>query len=379
MLLGFYFSVRISFTFLWFQGNPVTGSVVSIAIGLLLLMGTIVYSAGAWPPAALPARVPATVKWVTAFLGLALISVMWSSTQSYVAALGYWTSLLADVAMAWLVAHHATDDQTLHSIMKGFAGGACIVAVIAWMSPVTADLRLGNEDFLHPNVLGWLVALAALLAQYLSHWRVVWRWVALALVITLIRTLSKTSIVAFVIAETFFVLHDAKMTRRARVYIGLLAAVIIGCFWGLLETYADLYTAGNAPETLTGRTIIWAAAFPLALEQPWLGHGLDSFRFVITALGTYEPLTAHNELLQQFFVYGVVGVILVSGVYFSFYCQARRATESGLRTLALTVLIMALIRGLDDAERFDLSFPLWLLTLMSGFIARDVNYAQLNH
>ena len=47
MLLGFYFAVRISFTFLWFQAGPLTSSAMSIGIELMLLTGTILYSFGA--------------------------------------------------------------------------------------------------------------------------------------------------------------------------------------------------------------------------------------------------------------------------------------------------------------------------------------------
>ena len=97
--------------------------------------------------------------------------------------------------------------------MKGFVWGACIVATIAWVSPAMPDLRLGNEDFLHPNALGWQFAVATIFAQYLSRSQRSWRWVSIAIAITLLRTLSKTSIAAFAIAETFYVLHDSRMSR----------------------------------------------------------------------------------------------------------------------------------------------------------------------
>ena len=132
-----------------------------------------------------------------------------------------------------------------------------------------------------------------------------------------------------------------------------------------------VYTAeGNSLETLTGRTILWATTLAMALEKPWLGHGLHSFRADIPAMGTFEPWHAHNELLHQFFVYGVAGLVLVGGMYLSLYKQARRAASDDARTVALTILLMALVRGITDTERFDLSVPLWLLTLMSFWLTR---------
>ena len=36
-----------------------------------------------------------------------------------------------------------------------------------------------------------------------------------------------------------------------------------------------------------------------------------------------------------------------------------------LKTLAAALLLFALIRGLTDTQNFDLSFPLWLMTMLS--------------
>ena len=78
----------------------------------------------------------------------------------------------------------------------------------------------------------------------------------------------------------------------------------MGLTGGLCNTYDQV----NHVETLTGRTFIWAVAWEEALKSPWLGHGFYSFRFVIPVVGAFEPWQAHNELLQQFFCYGIVGL-----------------------------------------------------------------------
>jgi exopolysaccharide production protein ExoQ len=369
--LGFFFAFRGCLTFLFFQADPVAGSAVTVLLGLLLLTATIFCSAGTKVPAAESGMEPSTAKWVIAFLGLTALSLSWSDTPSYLAATGYWTGLAADVSIVWWVCHHHDPIQVTLSMMKGFVWGTCIVAIIAWVSPVTADLRLGNEDFLHPNPLGWQFALATVFSQYLSHRQRLWRWMSIAMAVSLLRTLSKTSIAAFAIGETFYVLHESRINRRARIQIGLVAAAVVFYFWGLLDAYADIYaTEGSSPETLTGRTILWTRTLGMALEKPWLGYGLHSFHTDIPALGTFEPWHAHNELLQQFFAYGAAGVIVVSGMYLSFYKQARRTPSLGAKTLAMTILIMAIIRGIADTDRFDLSLPLWLLTLLSLSLAR---------
>ena len=96
-----------------------------------------------------------------------------------------------------------------------------------------------------------------------------------------------------------------------------------------------------------------------------MGHGIYSFKALIPAFGSFEAVHAHNEWLQQFFEYGVVGVVLAAGVYWSFYRLASRARPSELRTLSLGLLIFTLVRGLTDTVSFGLSFPLWLIVALS--------------
>ena len=83
----------------------------------------------------------------------------------------------------------------------------------------------------------------------------------------------------------------------------------------------------------------------------------------------FETWHAHNELLQQFYAYGVVGVVLLIGIYGSFYRQIRRVSRPELKTLFLGLIVFIVIRGLGDTERFDLSMPLWSIALLSLTLA----------
>lgn len=252
--------------------------------------------------------------------------------------------------------------------MKGAVWGAIALALIAWCSPTTEDLRLGNDAFLHPNTLGLEIGIATLLAQYLASRAALSKWCGIALAITLLRTLSKTAIVAFVVAECWYLVQSRSMTRKAKLWIGATALLVIASFWSLLSAYIDVYNntgSGNQAETLTGRTILWTVAFSMGLEKPWLGHGIYSLKALIPSFGAFEPVHAHNEVLQQFFEFGIVGLAIAAGVYWSFYRLARRAQHGELRLLALSLLIFALLHGLTDTVPFGLSYPLWLLTALS--------------
>src|SRR6202000_3406524 len=109
-------------------------------------------------------------------------------------------------------------------------------------------------------------------------------------------------------------------------------------FATLLRANLELYvSAGNVnqAESLTGRTFIWAQAFSVAVEHPWIGGGFYSFRALIPGFGTNQPWHAHNELLQQFFECGLLGVVVTLGLYVSFFLAAKRNAQKPYRGLIL--------------------------------------------
>jgi O-antigen ligase len=261
--------------------------------------------------------------------------------------------------------------------MKGFVCGACLVAVVAWSLPPTADLRLGDEDFLHPNAVGFLFSIATLLAFHLARKTGPWIWPALFLGATLLRTLSKSSIIAFAAAFSFALIRDSTLSRKVKLWIGTAAGLILASLWEILEAYFITYSQGLGPETLTGRTLIWAASLEYAIKKPLLGNGFYSYRFIVPPFGTFEAQQAHDELLQQFFSFGAVGVLLTIAIYWIFFRQIRRSPPSHLKTLSATLLLFALIRGLTDTQISDLSFPLWLMTMLSILLASQTSSLHL--
>lgn len=367
-LIGFIFAFRVCLTVLWFQDEPQNASILSVALSLTLLIAAALSTIGSKPTiAAACFRTPA-LRCIAAFLGLALLSLLWT-TAPISAAAGYCVAWAADIATIWFILRDGTPEDTASAIMKGFVCGSCLVALIAWSLPATPDLRLGDEDFLHPNALGFLFSIATLLAAHLARRITLWTWPALFLAATLIRTLSKSAIVAFLAAFGFALIRDSTLSRKVKLWIGIAAALIFTSLWGLLEAYLVTYSEGTGPETLTGRTLIWAISLEYAVKKPILGNGFYAYRFIVPPFGKFEAQQAHDELLQQFFSFGAVGLIVTLALYWLIFRQIRRTNPSHLKTLAATLLLFALIRGLTDTQNFDLSFPLWLMALLSIVLA----------
>jgi exopolysaccharide production protein ExoQ len=374
-LVGFTFAFRTCLTVLLFKENPQQETILAGVVSLALLATTITYSAGGLPSVALYCFRTQTIRWIAAILTFALISILWSAAP-FITAAGYWVAWAADVATIWFLLRGGVADEQASALMKGFVWGTCVVAAVAWVIPTTDDLRLGNDDFLHPNVIGYLFCIGTFLAIHLTAEKTAWRWPAFFLGVTLLRTLSKSSIIAFVAAFSFYLICDSTFSRKAKVSIGLAVGVILASLWSVLEVYLNNYAQSASPETLTGRTLIWSVSLDYALEKPLLGNGFFAYRFVVPTFGQFQAFQAHDDLLQQFFSFGAVGVILTIALYWVFFRQIRRAPASGLKNLSGALLLFALVHGVTDAQIADLSFPLWLMVMLSILLASATQQAE---
>jgi len=368
--VGFFLSFRIVITVFWVRvlgEEPQTGSEIRLALSFFLF-GLVCL---AWLDSTSRAlgsmlRHP-SIRWVLVFLVFSGCSLLWSETASPLASLTYWCGTAADFTTVALLLLKGSVPGVAGSLMKGFVWGACLVAAIAWIMPAQYDLRLGDEDFLNPNTIGGLCAFAIFFTQYLTS-RKEGKWwpVTVFLAVTVLRTLSKSTIAAFVVSESFLLIQDKQISRRAKVFLTVSVMLVVLAFWGLLEAYYDFYTSyGNQAETLTGRTAIWAYVLDAGLQRLWIGHGFDSMWNVVPTFGTFEARHAENEVLEQFYSYGIAGVVILCGVYGSLYRRIRTFGQDSQRVIFASIVIFVVVRGVAEADPFDLLLPLWAIVLLS--------------
>jgi exopolysaccharide production protein ExoQ len=373
--VGFYFSFRLFLPLLAvraFGQDAQTGVALSLALNYLLLilaaiatMGRASTNSGSklgWP----------CFRWALLFLAFSGVSLFWSVTASLAAATAFWCAMAADTAIVVLFLRSAPVDAVVNSLMRGYIWGSCAIAVIAWLLPTQSDLRLGDEELLGPNQIGWSCAFAFFMAQYLMRRKCgKWTLPAVLLAVTLLRSLSKTTIVAFLAGQAYILLRDHSMRRRTKILVIGSAVFVVFVFSQLLSDYYVVYTnAGNQAETLTGRLGIWLYFLSEAIEKPWVGHGFHSVWKVIPPFNEFEARHAHNELLQQFYAYGIVGVALVIATYGSIWRQLRRLADPSLRTFFLGMLLFVIVRCTADTEAFDLSLPMWFIAMMGALMAQ---------
>lgn len=374
--IGFYFSFRLIFPLLavrLLRLDPQAGVMVNLALNYLLLIWALFVTLGGAPRTfRFMAHLPC-VRWVLYFIAFSGLSLLWSVAASWPAAVAFWCALAADTAIVVVLLRDGPATQIADSLMRGYIWGSCAIAAIAWILPAQSDLRLGDEELLGPNQIGWTCVFAFCLAQYLIRSRKEnWTIQALFLVITLLRSLSKTSIVAFLAGEGYILLRDRSMSRKVKLALVACAFVILVVFSSLLARYYALYlNAGNQSETLTGRLGIWLYIGTEALQKPWIGHGFHSVWKVIPPFGEFDARHAHNELLQQFYAYGAVGVVLLVGLYGSVWRHVRHMAESPAKVVLLGILLLVVVRGLADTEAFDLSLPLWFIVIIGALVEQS--------
>jgi exopolysaccharide production protein ExoQ len=383
-LAGFLFSVRAILAMItarWLSVGTEPGVAAGLIAELLLLAAVTFQSMGPAYSSIRSLTRPAPVRWALVFLGFSCSSLLWSATVSRSASFMYWCGMAADVAIVVLLLRTRPASVIAHSLMRGFIASTCLLAAIAWIMPTQEDLRLGDQDYFNTNQIANLCALAIFMAQFLlSRKEGTGKTAIVFLTITLLRSLSKATIVAFVVAEGFILIYDKTLSRKKKVLIISGAILLLLAFGGLIGSYFDTYTTtGNQAATLTGRTAIWAYTLEQSLEKPWIGNGLDAMWKVFPPFGRdqFEARHAENELLQQFFAYGLAGVVILIGLYGSLFRRIRKH-QGPAKAILAGIMLYVIVRGFAEAEPFDLLLPLWMITLI-GCVVEPFESSREQH
>jgi len=374
-VVGLYFGFRSFIIILSvhvLDTDPRTGTALNVACDFLLLLVTAFATMGEASIHPGRMRQLSCVRWAFVFISVSGLSLLWSGTISLSTSIAYWCAMASDIAIVVMLLRARPVSNVCRWLMEGYVWGACAIAMIAWIMPAQSDLRLGDEELLGANQIGYVCGFAFFFALYLIREQKR-RLIAPAalLAITMLRSLSKTTIVAFVVSQGFLLASDRTISRKTKWLAVLAATGVVAALWGLLSSYFEIYTSsGSQAESLTGRIGIWAYMLAEALQSPWIGHGFDSVWKVVPPFGPdqFEAAHAHNELLQQFYAYGLVGVGMFAGVYFSLLRSIRRLAKGSLRSFLFAFLLFVVVRGFADTERFDLSLPMWALVLISVLI-----------
>ena len=242
--LGFFFSFRLSIVMISVHllgVEPGTGSALSLGLDLMLL-GVICFSSlGIQQQSVRSALGLPAARWALLYITFAGLSLTWSESASLPHSIAYWLGLVVDVSNVVLLLRGESAQDNAAAMLSGFIWSSCFLALIAWILPGQADLRLGDEQFFNTNEIGSLCAMALFFAQYLTrHNQGTWRFAKFLLFVTLIRSLSKGTIIAFLVSQAFLLIMDRSMRRKTKILLLSSALLLTGVFWGLFEAYYDI-------------------------------------------------------------------------------------------------------------------------------------------
>lgn len=241
----------------------------------------------------------------------------------------------------------------------------------------------------HPNHSGiTAVLLIVACAHFFDRTRHK-RYLAIALVgvAVLVLTKSRSSLAAGLCALALYgALRCSWRTLLAAAMVGVagLSALVALESSGVVgEGWMDIVHMGRrdaAQTTLTGRPMVWAAAFEVVGDEPTrllTGAGYDSFWTPETASYVSGRLwfgisEGHNAYLDMLLSLGVVGVIcfatLVAGGLGRYAFLARR-NASAAYAFCAAVLAFAVVHGLTESTMTAPNFATFIVFAAVAFLA----------
>jgi len=258
--------------------------------------------------------------WVTLFALLALVSCAYSTRPLFSVA---WAFKLFLIVLA------------LKAISAGITSLADVVGVLRslWLAFLVVTIAPFAQAFLDPGMLfrggrlgglfaatgvsaaaGTLLLLSVLLPASERGKRPVYTATAMLACVILFLGGGKVAIAAALLSTTVFLLLQRKFVHAVGfvTLAGLLGLAAFSFFPPLVE-YRQRYVGLGLAETLTGRTVLWPAAFDAIKERPLLGYGFVTSKFAsLEVEGIPWPAGhMHNAFLEVLYNNGAIGLVLV--------------------------------------------------------------------
>jgi O-antigen ligase len=305
----------------------------------LVLAASVAVMSIRWPTALRSLWRP-PVAWMTCFAALAAISCAWSDSPFYSAV---WAGklVLTVLALGMLAEAVAPTHEELLPLLKivwaTFLIATILPFILAFLDPTAttfwADAGGSRYGSISTSESGAIALVLSLTVADATGRRSLAFAAAVCFLLMLVG-IGKTAILAGVVSVLIYTVLARGTRAIVPICIYSISAVAIGAF--ALAANPDLvahlmrYYDLNSVSTLTGRVPLWEQGIDSIREQPVLGHGYLSSRFLFTSVSAWRtalPTSLHNAALEVLYNNGVVGLLLMVGLNVS----AVRRLWRGLR------------------------------------------------
>lgn len=370
------------------NGSPVDAAIFGVleaaAFGVLIFRSKRVRTliAANWP--------------IVLYFAFCLISVIWSSHAEV--AFKRWIKALGDIAMVLVIVTEPHPVEAIRRLISrvGFVLLPTSVLLIKYygnlgrgFTPDGVPMNTGVTT--NKNTLGVMLMVISLgtlwqVIRILRDKRYPHRRRHLVAQLTLLifgiglleMANSQTSTGCFVLGSTVIILTGIRAIRRrsARIHALCLSILLVGGLAFLLAGTDIVHFMGRQ-STLSGRTDIWAALIPTAVD-PAVGAGFESFWLTPNAARFAQTLThegwygasslneAHNGYIEVYLELGWVGVALIALILITGYKRAVAAyrLNSSVGGLMLAYLIAAAVYSITEAGFRMMDF-IWIFLLLA--------------
>ena len=351
-------------------------------------------------------------RWLILLLGFMFVSILWSDIP-YIS-FKRWVRQFQAVIMGFMVLSEASPQQAVQNILRRttyiLVPFSLLLIKYFPVYGVQYDRWSGYLMWVgvttQKNGLGRLCMVSA----FFLIWTFVTRWLRRETSVSKVQTCAEV----FLLAQTLVLLKGpsgvaASATSMAALIAGsvtlgglvwmkrkggvlncniLIASIAFIIGVGILTPLMGGATVGaftgtlGRDTTLTGRTDIWAALLPVAMQHPVLGAGFGGF-WTDETIRLHIVNEAHNGYLEVLLETGAIGLLLQSLFLLSCCRKAQRAMtfdfDSG--SLCLCFVLMAVLHNVSEssmnvfASQLTATVIFLVLSLPAAGI-RDPSYAQ---
>lgn len=318
------------------------------------------------------------------FLGLALISSVYSETPDITLQRGVSLSLLY-IAVFWVVwdyVDRAGEEDLLNVLIYSAAIIYCL-GIIYINDPTVAWQERGGRFrgvLTNPNSIGLLTGLFLPLVL----WRVTQykRSIDIVLlgvmILSLLLSGSRSGMLASSIGATYLLYHSQKRAWAA-VFVAGAIYIIVSPYVVPYDPFSDdqpFQRLVSGFGTGSGRLEVWPLVLPLIQDRWVLGHGFGTEEFALANAGylfqEFQGGYFHNSYLGLAYQLGIIGVLLFWGPLLAVFLwqlwRSRHDSKLSLSHVYEAVLLAGLISAMFESWVYSVgnafSFPFWICVML---------------
>ncbi|NUQ19498.1 MAG: O-antigen ligase family protein, partial [Gemmatimonadaceae bacterium] len=323
--------------------------------------------------------------WMALLIGLAVVSVLWSTLPGRSLSRGI-QLIVTTWFGAYLGRRYTLEEQIL--LLAHALSVIAIMSVLVAIASPDVGIMSGEFEgawrgvFGHKNALGRAAFLGCVVSLVVASMRDHRRlglggfavWFSL-----LVLSTSSSALIGLIAVAALVPLYRSLRKRGIVLAIYAVAAILVPTVIGIwtythLDAVLDLLGKNL---TLSGRTSLWFAVSSFIAERPLLGYGFNAFwqgmngdSGIISLALHWEVPHAHNGILELALDTGLLGVLLFVGSFIGTLRQAIRVQTQGTTATALWPLLgltFILITNLTESSLLRTNSSYWVLYLMLAF------------